>query len=279
MQESQLNVRFDELSYTNTEYSVPDSLIRAINQEYADNRSQYDAFGETIQNAELTARNVRLVFPWCVGSIQTNTERIDQMTGFLMNGNFEDFKNFCQRTTDGQKKWSKMHEFWTSDVPEQVVKELRRGNEIEAKAVLGGLSRSGPKEYSYARPCKASLVTELLTPGDHMCLDSRRHRVLRPLLKEMLPKAIQTPDHDHPENNPYRVRPGRKHMADYKLAWTQDFLQDGLERNPQEYTAITREILDVLEANTVVPRHLISHVVFNLGGPRTFHETLQEKLD
>lgn len=269
------NVQFEELSYTNDQYEVPDSLIRRINRFKAEHTSDLEELSETLKNADESARNVRLAYLWSVGSIKTDTGHIDDVTADLGLNDFSSLKSFLEATRDGNKKWEKVLEAWTSRLPEDVADSLTTGDVVEAQARLSGLHKDHGRTFHYMRPTKANMVTRLLGDTDSLCLDSRRHRVLRPMLKGMLPKSVRGPDNDHGQ---YRQQ-GTPVNADPDPAWSERFLQTKLERNPAELRAITREILDALEQETRAERGEIGHILFCLAGPTTFHEPLQELLE
>lgn len=266
---------FAELSYSNADYQVPESLIRVINWFKTEHRPELRQLTETLQNAEQSARNVRLAYLWSVGSIKTDTDHIDAVTSELALDDFKSLKDFLESTRDGDKKWAKAHEAWTSDLPERTAYHLLQGDVVAAQATLSGLHEDSGRSFHYMRPTKANMVTRLLGDTDSLCLDSRRHRVLRPLLREMLTGNPRGADDDHGR---YRQQ-GTPVNADDDPAWSERHLQTKLERNPGELRVITTEILDTLEAETRADRSEIGHILFCLAGPTTFHEPLQELLD
>jgi len=269
------NVQFETLSYTNVNYTVPDSLIRAINRFKTEHRDELRSLADTLQNAEESARNVRLAYLWSVGSIKTDTDHIDAVTSELALDDFSSLKDFLESTRDGDKKWAKVHDAWTSDLPERTAYHLLQDDVVAAQATLSGLHEDSGRSFHYMRPTKANMVTRLLGDTDSLCLDSRRHRVLTPLLQEMLTGHPRGADDDHGR---YRQQ-GTPTNADTDPAWSERHLQTKLERNPGELRVITTEILDALEDATRADRDEIGHILFCLGGPTTFHEPLQELLD
>jgi hypothetical protein len=254
---------------------VPDSLIRAINRFKTEHRDELRSLADTLQNAEESARNVRLAYLWSVGSIKTDTDHIDAVTSELALDDFSSLKDFLESTRDGDKKWAKVHDAWTSDLPERTAYHLLQDDVVAAQATLSGLHEDSGRSFHYMRPTKANMVTRLLGDTDSLCLDSRRHRVLTPLLQEMLTGHPRGADDDHGR---YRQQ-GTPTNADTDPAWSERHLQTKLERNPGELRVITTEILDALEDATRADRDEIGHILFCLGGPTTFHEPLQELLD
>lgn len=273
--ENATNDGFAELSYTNVDYEVPETLIRQINRFKTEHSSELRALADSLENADNSARNVRLAYLWSVGSIQTDTDHIDELTADLGINDFGSLKDFLESTRDGAKKWSKVHDAWTSDLPERTAYHLLNGDVVDAQATLAGLHTDEGRSFHYMRPTKANMVTRLLGDTDSLCLDSRRHRVLRPLLKQMLPGQARGADDDHGR---FRQQ-GTPVNADRDPAWSERFLQTKLERNPGELRTITTEILDALEDATRARRDEIGHILFCLAGPTTFHEPLQELLD
>jgi len=269
------NDQFESLSYTNTDYSVPENLIRAINRFKTEHSSELRTLADALEDADESARNVRLAYLWSVGSIRTDTDHIDELTADLGLNDFSSLKSFLEATRDGDKKWAKVHDTWTTDLPEHTARNMLRGDVVDAQAVLSGLHTDEGRSFHYMRPTKANMVTRLLGDTDSLCLDSRRHRVLRPLLKDMLPGRRRGPDDDHGK---YRQQ-GTPVNADHDPAWSERFLQTKMERNPGELRTITTEILDALEDATRARRDEIGHILFCLAGPTTFHEPLQELLE
>lgn len=273
-------VEFEELSYTNAQYEVPNVLIRSINKFWRAHRHELRSLADTLSGADQSARNVRLAYLWSVGSIRTETSHIDAQTESLGLNDFSSLKDYLESTRDGDKKWAKVHDAWTTELPERAAYHLLQGDVVAAQATLSGLHTDVGRDWHYMRPTKANMVTRLLGDTDSLCIDSRRHRVLRPLLKEMLTGHPRGPDHDHPNDKlgTYRQQ-GLDGRAEHKPAWSEEFLQDSMERSPGELRVITTEVLDALDDATLADRDCIGHILFCLAGPTTFHESLQEMLE
>lgn len=270
------SVTFKELSYTNNEFEVPDMLIRQINSVVDDEKHNLGALARTFDNSAPTGRNVRVATFWSVGSIKTDTGRIDALTGDVALNDFSALKSFLEATRDGEKKWEKVHELWTGGIPEETARHARNGDWVKAQAALIGLNTGDTdRDTHYVRPTKANMVTRIMGDPHALCMDTRRHRVLRPLLKRMLPGETRGADDQSGE---YRVQ-GTSVDTERVPAWSKNHLQDRLTRNPREYRAIAEKILDALERETRADRAEIGHILFLLGGADTFHETLQDLVD
>lgn len=271
------DVQFVDLEYTNDQYSVAPFYTRRINGALDERTDDFKVITETLGHLEPTATNVRLIHLWAVGSIQTKSAVLDALTADIDRFTYDRLKTFLENTTDGEKKWEKVQDVWNSDIPEQVADLLQDEKWVDAQAVLSGLSEDEGRDFHYVRPTKANLITGAFGDPDALCLDSRRLRVLRPLLKDMLPEVTYKPDQDHPTDplGTYRHEQANR-TNDSVPAWSDDFLQDKLDRSPEELRLITTEILDALESNTRANRDEISHILFCLGGETTFHESLQE---
>jgi len=203
---------FADLSYSDTSYEVPQSLIRAINKFKTEHRDELRQLTQTLAEAEESARNVRLAYLWSVGSIKTDTDHIDAVTSELALDDFSSLKDFLESTRDGDKKWAKVHDAWTSDLPERTAYHLLKDDVVAAQATLSGLHEDSGRSFHYMRPTKANMVTRLLGDTDSLCLDSRRHRVLTPLLQEDAdwepPWGRRRPRAIPAAGNPRERRPG-----------------------------------------------------------------------
>lgn len=273
---------YDTLSWTIGQFDVPDQFVRDATAQFRKRSVMVKSVADAFADSAITARNVRVAYIWSVGSIQTVTSHIDRITQEIDAGNFKTLKNFLENTSDGQKKWELAHDFWTSEVPEIVAKHARNGDWLEAQAELTGLTkantdRRGRKDdnkRSYMRVTKANMVTRILGDPHALCIDSRRYDVLQTVLQGMLDDAPM----GHSNRGPYRVRGTDVGEAQYP-AWDHRWLSRVLTRNPEEYRAVTKRLLDRLEDELPCRRRDIGHVLFLMGGDATAHESLQELLN
>ena len=269
------NVQFEEISYTNTSYTVPSYLIKSINDFKAQNDEKLDEFTQFVDEVDITPTNVRIAYIWSVCSIQTDTPTLDELTSNFGIKHYGDLKDFLEDSTDSDKKWEKVLEFWNSDLPERVADLLKDGEVVEAQAVMCGLKEThDDRNRHYIRPTKANMITWLLGDTDSLCFDSRRHRCLKPLLSNMLPDNTVLTHVD--TNGPYKSQTTNMAVVDSIPAHSLQFLQDRLFANPYELRSITTEVLDTLEAKTTANRREIVHITFCLAGETTFHESLQD---
>lgn len=280
--DSWTDVQFSDLSYTNEQFEVPVSVIRGINRAKTEHRDDLADWVSMTQNAVVSPRNVRLAYLWATVSIQTDSGTLDEVTDELRLNDFGTLKASLEESADGDKKWEKVHDFWTSDKPKQVADHIRSEDWIEAQAVLSGLSEDSGRTFHYCRPVKANMVTALFGDPHALCLDSRRHRVLEDTLKDALPATVRGPDHTHPTDalGTYRQQ-GLQGTAEPKPAASEEFLQESkaLARSPEELRVITSHLRHRVAEETRATPEEVHHLLFILGGPTTFHRPLQEMMD
>lgn len=276
------DVHFSSLGYTNDDFDVEQKLIRSINKYQTDRSDELNGWTSTTQNARVTPRNVRLAYLWAVISIQTDSGTLDAVTADLRLNDFATLKASLEASADGENKWSKVIDFWTSDQPDDVAEHIDAGNWIDAQAVLAGLHEDRGRSYHYCRVVKANMVTALFGDPHALCMDSRRHKALLGTLQSALPEDAKGPDHDHPEDSLGTYRQSSyAGSAKSMPAWSEEFLQEGkaMARSPEEFRVIAKRVLDELDKQTRADRDELHHILFNLGGPETFHKPLQEMMD
>lgn len=278
-QDCKCKLTYSALNYSNVNYSVPVANIRQLSSVKNDHPETLRSWIGICEDSEVTAKNVRKAVFWTVSSIQTRTEILDSVTDIPLN-DFQLLKESVQNTTDGKVKWDKLHAFWTSSIPQDVANNANKGNWVKVMAILAGLSDEyeDASHDNYLRVVKASLVAEILGDPHALCLDSARREVLTPLLREMFPEKTNTTHVG--SSGTYRCQ-GIPSSADPAWPGSQRFIEDWLARNPEEYRAITCEILDTLTQRTGMGRREASHALFILGNSdgATGHESLAEMLD
>jgi len=266
-----------------------------LTSEYRAHKARYDRFQSNRESAEVAGTNVRKVALWVVGSIQTDTELVDENVSQTFSGDFSDDKSFLEGTTDGPQKWESYGSWFNSDIPDQVADLLRDDKVDDAHALLAGRDPDTGKAVGdyYLRTNKASLVLYLLG-YDRICLDTRIYRALKPAIRATLENDMVThPESEHPKFGEPSPNPYRKRAPDYKRAksvpvlshngdpdWNgeKSYWEDKLKWNPIQYHTLTTYVRDRVGRYTDIPTELIAQVAFNTEGSTTTHETLYDNL-
>lgn len=271
-------VTFEELSYTNADFEVPEVLERQLLSTDTRAPESLRAW-QFITGCKPTGTNVRKAVFWVMSSIQTRTAVLDEITQIDFN-NFQNLKEAVESSTDGEVKWEKLHAFWNADTADNVADSARADDWIDAVADLSGLTKADESRHEgYLRVVKANLVAEILGDPDALCLDSARRSALEPLFDRMFDGVVTAPD-TPVGDAPYRSK-STPVTAETVLPRDKKFLEDRLTKNPAEYRAIAKKILDSLQEATGMDRRRISHALFVMGNAdgATEHESLAEMLD
>lgn len=259
--------------------NTPDTLDKTRKTVVQNTGEETRLWADMCDNSAQTATNVRKAYLFATCSVQTVTTVLDQQTGNIELNDLSTVKEAVLATTDGKKKWEKVHEFWTSDIPENAIDALENDGWVAFQAELIGLTtdHGGRDHAMYVRPTKANLIAEILGDYGAMCLDSARRSVLEAQIKELFDKPLLK-----------ELYVGGSHRskwppADSKrlMVSSQEFLEERLKRNPEAYRVITRTLLDLIEYETDYGRHEISHALFLAGidGEPTSHEPLRDWID
>lgn len=252
------------------------STMCTVNDNLGDSTAK---IGELCKNTVVTPTNVRKAYVFSTCSIKTVTAILDEQTSNISMNDIGTIKKAVENTTDGQKKWEKVHDFWFSGIPEDAVEAYKAGGWVDFQAELIGLTEDdgGREHRMYVRPTKANLISELLGDPDAMCLDSARRSVLtrqfQRLFKKKQVKELFVGG---------RFRSKWPPAGSKKLKpWSQEFLEERLKTNPEAYRVITTAVKDVLEDMTDADRYEISHALFLAGidGEETSHEPLRKWLE
>jgi hypothetical protein len=189
-------------------------------------------------------------------------------------------KNAVENSTDGQLKWEKVLETWTEEGLGETLADLaREDNWVEYIATLSGheTGYNARSSERYIRTVKANLMAEIFGDDKALCLDSARRDILEPLFEEMF--TGKTNGTHLGTNAKYR---GQSVPATSEAVWpgSKKFLEDRLAYNPEEYRAITEEIIEALTEATGMTHNEVSHALFILGNQdgATAHESLAEML-
>jgi hypothetical protein len=262
-------------------------VAETLNDEYRANQAVYDRFSENRENAVVTPANVRRASLWVIGSIKTDTNLVDSGASGLLSGDFSKDKAFLEGTTDGELKWDRYGEWFSSQIPDRVAELLESGRVDDAHALLAGRDPDTGEwvgDY-YLRANKASLVLYLLG-FDKVCMDTRIYRATKPVMWATLDNdAVRHPETEL--DNPYRNRsPGMdakhvlviSHSGDDDWDGEKSYWEDKLKWNVPQYDALTGHLIDLLAERSDVPRELIPQVAFNTEGNTTGHETLMERI-
>lgn len=273
------SVTFEALSYTNDQYEVPDSLVRQLLWVKRNHREELDAWSE-ICGATPTGSNQRKAHFWTVTSVQTRTALLDVLTEVNLN-DFKNLKSAVENSTDGQIKWGKVHDFWSDpETPEELADLARQDNWVEYVATLSGheTGYNARSAERYIRTVKANVMAEIFGDDDALCLDSARRDILEPLFEEMFPGRVNS---THMGTNARYRGQGVPATSDPVWPGSGRFLEDWLAYNPEEYRAITTEVLDALTDATGMTRREVSHALFILGNQdgATAHESLAVMMD
>lgn len=275
MHETARTVTYEELSYTIDDPSADYlDIVQEMEEEYHEHQERYDEFARTLDSVKVNPTNGRKIALWFVTSIKTSTSWLDGQTSKMVAGNFKTDKEVVEKSRDGRKKWELAHKWWNSDVVPDAIKWMELGMHDDAVAILAGLDPASGKRVrrNYLRVVKGSAVPEFLG-FDRWCLDTRRYRAVKPLLKRMLVGAG-----NHPDTEGFRST-GKRQSADLVDRTSQEWFEDKLARNPAEYHAITAKVREVLAEETEVPAEVVPQVLFNTQGPTTFHDDLLAKLE
>lgn len=270
------NISHVEVEKMNNTPDLLDTTRTVVDEHTGDHTALW---ADMCDNSAQTATNVRKAYLFAVCSVQTVTDLLDRKTGEIALNDLSTVKEAVLATTDGRKKWEKVHEFWTSDIPENAIDALETDGWVGFQAELIGLTTDhGGREHAmYIRPTKANLIAEILGDYGAMCLDSARRSVLEPQIKELFDKPLLK-----------ELYVGGSHRskwppADSKrlMVSSQEFLEERLKTNPEAYRVITRTLLDLIEYETGVDRHEISHALFLAGidSEPTSHEPLRAWID
>lgn len=276
---------YNDLEY-NTTISVPDEIISVVEGLYRRNRDEVDALLDDQEQYLVSGTNVRIAGVVWMTSIHTQTAKIDDNLAEVSLNDMGDLKEFVRDSADGDEKWEKAWKFWKSDIPEKVA-HLWSGNPdrkdvIRGLAILAGLTEGEDtdREATYMGPAKASMVAEWLGVPHTFCIDSRRHAVLEPMLKEHLgtePVRGAT----HGTRSPFRSRSTAVDVEPV-APWKKKHLHRRLRRTPDEYVAVAEHLLMALGMQCSVPTKAIPHLLFmagtDPGAEHTFHEELRELL-
>lgn len=270
-----------------------------VAQEYKDNPGLYDRFEASRPDpdtSEYEGRDVRLAAMWSIASIKTDTELVDSEAQNMISGDFGVDKEIMEQTTDGDIKWEKFGEWFTSEIPDDVADLLNKGRVNEAHALLSGRNwMTGEKVgEKYLRATKASMVLYLLG-FDRICVDSRVFQAVKPALHGI----VENKAYSHPptetenrfrstnQNGMVSLRQDAKpipvisHSGDPNWDREKSYFEDKLKWNIDEYHALTTHIVDVIADESGVDRRKVPQVLFNLGRSesqeRTRHKGLLER--
>lgn len=261
---------YDDVTYVG-DIVIPDTWQDRFLTTYA--RVDTDSWVNHGRSVEPTPTNVRRAMDSAVLTVNTQTRSAEKQAERVSTGDFAVDKDAFLSTTDGHTKWDKRSQWYASEVPEQVAGELQDGNYSHAVVRMTGHNPdTGVREYdSYLRTQKGHFAGELLGDPDALCLDRRKFRALKPILRESLTERYRA----HPDTEDSRMRQNTHYhngseydLLEHKTAdsLSRDFWCDGLARNEREWRVITTELLDAIVAETGVERRAVPITLFNMAG-------------
>jgi hypothetical protein len=273
-----------DLTYVNTDVT----LAQAFCEQFTNTRDSLDTevFTTLRNQVDPTPRNIRKVSAFVIQTINTETDKAEQLNKDVMAGNFADDKRAIEATRDGAKKWELYADWFPSDLAEKVAKDFKAGNWSNGMIRLSGRDPETGENVreTYLRPVKASLVAYLLGDDKAMCMDRRVFRALKPVLDQVLTEKVR----QHPQTEDDRMRTTAQRMdADHKSLMVHktadnldtDYWCDGMALNLGEYRAITAGLIDLIAEQTNTDKHLVPIVLFNMGDYEpTIHEGVLRNL-